>query len=964
MGFVTEVARLEGVIALVGADKAKSGLVGVGAAADKTQAQLDGVGKSSTETGKGLSTMSTKLDAAGQRMQATGGMLTRRMTLPLLGLGIAAAKVGSDFNTQMSKVEAKSGATAQQMERMRAQALQLGADTSFSAKEAAEGMEVLAAAGMKSSEVMAAMPGLLDAAAASGEGIAATSNVVANALAQFNMQASDSTRIADVLAKASNETQGSIGSMGEALKYAGTGARSLGFDLEETTGLISMMVKAGIDGGQAGTALRMGLMKLAAVPPMRALDKVGDISPKLESIWKSAAPVPDKLKQMSVEFAKLDGTTRTAAAGLIFGTEASTGMLTVLEGGPSKIDAWTASMRDSAGAAAEMGQTMRDNFGGDIEALGGSIETAFIGLFDAASGPLRSLVQGLTGLVNAFSDASPRVQQLVVIFGTLAAAAGPLLMMAGGIAAGLSAVAAIAGVVSAPVLGIAAAAIAAGAGFAILYTKSETVRTAVSGLWTIMKATPLATMIRAIDSAAQSMGGWGNVFRHAGIIALEFGILVLEMSRGVVRAVSSMSDGWLQKFSTMLNALAFIKPELKGAARAVSDMAAESAQGTSKMERAMTRDIARANDQIRKLKNELAGIPTSKTVNITVQERRTAGRGPTAVFAKGGEVRGPGSGTSDSIPAMLSDGEHVLTAREVQAMGGHERVEKMRHHALQGQVRFFAKGGAVKKKVTPRQAAQNRATSIANSGALQGARIDAGLAAAEQTARTTDDIARHQQKITAGLALERKWASFIGSASYRRLDAQGKAGAQQSLAAARRDVQSSRDAIKAINEAARASKQDGVDAAKDAQAQSDEEARAAENLRREALGLESLEEEAKRLALNAIRRANGLAELGPGGAGSGAGAEADLGAQLAQMKRRAEVAEANFQIGQGELRALGSSGDIGFGRGRNAYQSAAPTIIVNSLTGYDPAIQQTVADAAGGGFAAGGNSYRMYTGRG
>ncbi|MCX4541457.1 hypothetical protein [Streptomyces sp. NBC_01565] len=63
-------------------------------------------------------------------------------------------------------------------------------------------------------------------------------------------------------------------------------------------------------------------------------------------------------------------------------------------------------------------------------------------------------------------------------------------------------------------------------------------------------------------------------------------------------------------------------------------------------------------------------------------------------FASGGSVFGAGTATSDSIPALLSNGEHVWTAREVQAAGGHSVVESLRQRALRSGSTFAA-GGAV-----------------------------------------------------------------------------------------------------------------------------------------------------------------------------------------------------------------------------------------------------------------------------
>lgn len=67
---------------------------------------------------------------------------------------------------------------------------------------------------------------------------------------------------------------------------------------------------------------------------------------------------------------------------------------------------------------------------------------------------------------------------------------------------------------------------------------------------------------------------------------------------------------------------------------------------------------------------------------------------PAARYAVGGPVYGPGTGTSDSIPAMLSNNEHVWTEREVKGAGGHSEVARLRAMAASGQVPGFRDGGA------------------------------------------------------------------------------------------------------------------------------------------------------------------------------------------------------------------------------------------------------------------------------
>jgi TP901 family phage tail tape measure protein len=442
---VTEAARLEGIISLTGLPAAVRGLRQMDGSVDTSQAKLDQLRATAGSAAQGVAATGTKFSAfservgtAGVAMERTGRTMSLALTAPLVALGVKGAQAGINFDAQMSKVAAKSGATKQALQGLREQAIQLGASTSFSATQAAEGMEELAAAGMKPQQVMSAMPGLLDAAAASGENLGEVSGIVANSLAQFGLEAGQSTRIADVLAKASNETQGSITSMGEALKYAGTGAKEMGFSIEQTTGMVSMMIKAGIDGSNAGTAFRMGMQRVAqgALASEKALGKLGKVSPELKEIWKSAAPVPEKIQKMSAEFAKLDGKSRLVAASLVFGTEASAGMLQVMKQGPDAINAWTAKMEDADGSAKAMGATMRDNLKGDLEALGGAFESAFINVFDRKDSAFRELAQDAGAAVRAFTELPGPVQDAAVAVAGLTAVAGPLLMGAGIMAQG------------------------------------------------------------------------------------------------------------------------------------------------------------------------------------------------------------------------------------------------------------------------------------------------------------------------------------------------------------------------------------------------------------------------------------------------------------------------------------------------------------------------------------------------
>ena len=154
------------------------------------------------EAGKKLEEFGNKFTNISSKIDNVGSKLTTSLTLPILAIGTAAVTTGNDFEKQMSRVQAISGATKDELEQLTNQAIDLGASTSFSASEVASGMENLASAGFTTSEIMEAMPGLLDLAASSGAELATASEIAASAIRGFGLEANESAHVADVFAEA------------------------------------------------------------------------------------------------------------------------------------------------------------------------------------------------------------------------------------------------------------------------------------------------------------------------------------------------------------------------------------------------------------------------------------------------------------------------------------------------------------------------------------------------------------------------------------------------------------------------------------------------------------------------------------------------------------------------------------------------------------------------------------------
>lgn len=370
--------------------------------------------------------------AVGNVMRSTGASMTKYVTAPLIGIGVAAAKVGGDFEAQMSRVKAISGATGDAFEQMKQQAIDLGAKTAFSAKESAAGMENLASAGFSAQEIMKAMPGLLDLAAVSGGDVALASENTATALRGFGLEASEAGHVADVFARAAADTNAEVGDMGEALKYVAPVANSMGISLEETAAAIGIMSDAGIKGSQAGTTLRGALSRLAR--PTKAMqDTMDNLGVSFYDADGKMKPLKTQVELLKKAFEGLTPEQQQNALVTLYGQESLSGMMALIDKGPDTLGKLTKSLKDSDGAADDMARTMQDNMNSSIEQMFGAFESAAIVIQKILAPSIRKVADAISGLVEKFVSAPESTQKLVVAIGLIVAAIGPLIFMIGSV---------------------------------------------------------------------------------------------------------------------------------------------------------------------------------------------------------------------------------------------------------------------------------------------------------------------------------------------------------------------------------------------------------------------------------------------------------------------------------------------------------------------------------------------------
>lgn len=387
-------------------------------------------GIDASELDKALSGIEQKCSNLASSMTKTGAVMSAAITVPLVKVGKEIYEAGTSFYSQMSRVEAISGANATQMEALTAKAIEMGSTTSFTATEAGKALEYMAMAGWKSDEMLAGLAPIMDLAAASGEELAATSDIVTDALTAFGLTANDAAMFSDVLAAAATNSNTNVGMMGETFKYLAPVAGALGYTIQDTAVAIGLMANSGIKGSQAGTALRNVLTNMAKPTDtvQAAMDKLGV---SLTDASGSVIPLNQVLTTLRGSFSQLSEAEKTQYATMLAGKYGMSGLLAIVNATDEEFQSLTDSINDAEGATSRMAATILDNAQGDVTIFKSAVEGLEITLWGLVDGPFRSIVQTATKWADSFREMDSATQVAVLKVGALAAAIGPALIMGG-----------------------------------------------------------------------------------------------------------------------------------------------------------------------------------------------------------------------------------------------------------------------------------------------------------------------------------------------------------------------------------------------------------------------------------------------------------------------------------------------------------------------------------------------------
>lgn len=448
------------------------------------------------------------MQSAGKKLTSAGSTLTKSVTVPIVGLGTAAIKTSSDFESAMSKVSAISGATGTNLDKLNKKAQEMGSKTKFSATEAANAFEYMAMAGWKTEDMLDGIEGVMNLAAASGEDLATTSDIVTDALTAFGLSAKDSGHFADVLAKTSSSANTNVSMLGESFKYVAPVAGALGYSAEDTAIALGLMANAGIKGSQAGTALRSSISRLVKPTDDAAamMDKYGISLTNTDGTMKPLGEVMNTLRE---KLGGLSEAEQAQAAATLFGQEAMSGMLAIINASDSDYQSLTDSIYNADGAAQQMSDTMLNNLSGQLTLLKSALEGLAIQFGEILMPYIKQFVGWLQSLVQKLQEMTPEQKEQIVKWAAFAAAIGPVLVVVGKLITGIggvisafgkipaaissakaafTAVSAAIGGISAPVVAVVAVIGVLVAAFVNLWKTNEEFRNNITAIWDGIKA--------------------------------------------------------------------------------------------------------------------------------------------------------------------------------------------------------------------------------------------------------------------------------------------------------------------------------------------------------------------------------------------------------------------------------------------------------------------------------------------
>ena len=373
------------------------------------------------ENAKALNDTGDKIVNFGEKVSNVGSTLNRTVALPIIGIGTAAIATSMNFESAMSNVEAISGATGEDLQKLSDKAREMGASTSKSASEAADAMSYMALAGWDVEQMLGGVEPILRLSEAGAMDLATASDLVTDSMGGLKLEVKDLSGYLDIVAKSSQKSNTSTQQLLEAFINVGSTCSGLNMSLEESSAALGILANNGTKGYEAGTKLNSILARMTAQskPAAEAWDSIGVKVYDADGKFRGLTTI---LSETRTKFEKLTEEEQRYFLKNAVGTDNITAFTNLMNSAGGELQELTKEVGNSSGALDDLAKTMQDNVKGQITQLKSKLEELGIKLGETLLPILSKFVDKISGMVDAFNNLSPEVQEGIVKFGLFAVA--------------------------------------------------------------------------------------------------------------------------------------------------------------------------------------------------------------------------------------------------------------------------------------------------------------------------------------------------------------------------------------------------------------------------------------------------------------------------------------------------------------------------------------------------------------
>ena len=501
-------------------------------------------------------TVGDKVKSVGTAFTSVGSSLTKTFTVPIAGIGVAAVKAGSDFESAMSQVAATMGKPKSEIQDLTKFAQEMGAKTVFSATEAANGLNILAMSGLSAKEQMVALPDVLNLAAAGALSLEDSASYVTGAVKGFSDEMSNARYYADLMAKGATLANTDVRGLGEALSVSAATAYNYKQSADSVTLSLLRLAEQNVTGSEAATALNRAMMDLYT-PTKDAQTALDELGVSAYDAQGNARDFNDVVDDVSGALEGMSDEEQNAYKNTIFttyGLQAFNKMTVISSDRVEELYSGLKSASDEMngqGAAAMQAQVQLDNLQGSVKLLQSALEGAGIAISNTLIPMIRGLADKITELVTRFNDLTPQQQEIIVKIGLIIAAIGPLLIIVGKviglIGTAITVVGTIASVLATVLNPIGLIVIAVGtliAAFVGLFKTNEEFRNKVVEIWNSV----VSFVQGAVQAISDVITVWFPfIFQFiVGVLQSIFNSIVSTIAN-VINAVTTWASNMVQK---------------------------------------------------------------------------------------------------------------------------------------------------------------------------------------------------------------------------------------------------------------------------------------------------------------------------------------------------------------------------------------------------------------------------------